>query len=70
MTNITTRGVEFTTENHAVVEACQVLTPNISHPATTPQVVVLAVKPHLYSEVLQTLQTQGRAYGDKLLVTV
>jgi len=56
MTNITTRGVEFTTENHAVVEACQV--------------VVLAVKPHLYSEVLQTLQTQGRAYGDKLWVSI
>jgi len=52
----TSRNIEFTTDNHTVVEASQV--------------VFIAVKPHLYSDMIQTLATQGRIYGDKLWVSI
>lgn len=52
----TDRGVEFTTDNHSVVEACQV--------------VVIAVKPHLYSDMLHSLAREGRKYGDKLWISI
>jgi len=50
------RGVEFSEDNHAVVEACSV--------------VVVAVKPHLYTEVLHKLAGEGRRYGAKLWVSI
>jgi len=50
------RGAQFTTDNHTVVEACEV--------------VFIAVKPHLYTDMIRTLAKENRSYGPKLWVSI
>jgi len=52
----TSRGMTFATNNHQVV--------------SNSEVVFIAVKPHLYTGMLETLAKEGHKYGDKLWVSI
>eukprot|EP00092_Neocalanus_flemingeri_P031128 GFUD01033811.1.p1 GENE.GFUD01033811.1~~GFUD01033811.1.p1 ORF type:complete len:280 (-),score=79.44 GFUD01033811.1:52-891(-) len=52
----TSRHMTFYTNNHQVISSSEV--------------VFIAVKPHLYTEMLQTLAKEGHKYGDKLWVSI
>jgi len=50
------RNMSFQTDNHIVISSSDV--------------VFISVKPHLYQEMLETLQKEGRKYEDKLWVSI
>jgi len=52
----TSRKMTFNTDNHAVI--------------TSSEVVFISVKPHLYLDMLTTLNKDGRQYSDKLWVSI
>jgi len=52
----TSRKMTFTTDNHAVI--------------TSSEVVFISVKPHLYLDMLTSLNKEGRQYSDKLWVSI
>jgi len=52
----TARGAKFFTDNHTVVEQCQV--------------VFIAVKPHLYMDMIKSLAGANHKYGEKLWVSI
>merc|ERR1712142_1103886 len=52
----TSRKMTFNTDNHAVI--------------TSSEVVFISVKPHLYLDMLTSLNKEGRQYSDKLWVSI
>jgi len=52
----TSRKMNFTNDNHAVISSSEV--------------VFISVKPHLYIDMLSTLNKEGRQYTDKLWVSI